>query len=324
MRHVAVTAHREAGVIQVPDLTQPLRDDQVRGPTLVSLISPGTELNHAFLAKDIFPRTVGYASVFRVEEVGSAVTDIPVGAVVLTTFGGHREFQDAERKSLIPLPGGLPPEKAVFARLAGVSMSTLDTTAARPPARVLVTGLGPVGNLAAQIFASCGYQVTAVDPVESRRASALKVGLTDVRASIAKGPVDLTDKVQLHIECSSHEKAVLDGAATIRKGGELVLVGVPWRRNTDHSAFDLLHVIFHRYVTVRSGWEWEVPIHPTDFQGNSLMENWAASVQWIASGKLNVDGMATSFAPEEAQKAYTALLDQTLPTPAALFDWRKR
>ena len=36
----------------------------------------------------------------------------------------------------------------------------------------------PVGNLAAQIFSLCGYNVTAIDPVESRRQLALSHGLT--------------------------------------------------------------------------------------------------------------------------------------------------
>jgi len=324
MRHIAVTAHREAAVVEVPDLAGPLAADQVRGPTLISLVSPGTELNYAFLAKDGFPHYVGYASIFRVEEVGSGVTDIPIGSLALTTFGGHREFQDAERKNIVPLPEGLAPEKAVFARLAGVSMSTLNTTAVRPPSRVLVTGLGPVGNLAAQMFAACGYQVTAVDPSKSRCESARKIGLEDIRTSLADGPVDLTDKVMLHVECSGHEKAASDGVATIRKGGEVVLVGVPWQRKTEIYAFDFLRSIFLRYATVRSGWEWEVPTQPTDFSGSSLVENWAAALRWIASGKLNVDGMTTSFAPEEVQKVYLGLLDQSLPTLSAIFDWRKR
>jgi threonine dehydrogenase-like Zn-dependent dehydrogenase len=321
MRQIAITAHRQAKVIEAPDFSEPPGSDEVRGRTVVSLISPGTELNYAYLAKQGFPMCMGYAAIFRVTEVGSGVTDLPAGALVFGT-GGHREYQQAERKDVVPLPDGLAPEKAVFARLAGVSMSTLNTTAARPPSRVLVTGLGPVGNLAAQVFAMCGYQVTAVDPVAKRREIATSAGLIDVRAAIGEGPVDIRDKVMLHVECSGHERAVLDGANAVRKGGEVVLVGVPWQRRTELFAFELLHTVFHRYVVLRSGWEWEVPRHPVDFAGSSIIENLAAAVQWIASGKIKVDGMAGLHAPDEAQKVYQGLLDQSLPTPSAIFDWR--
>lgn len=40
--------------------------------TLVSLTSPGTEINYNFLAKDGFPRRTGYAAVVEVQELGSA------------------------------------------------------------------------------------------------------------------------------------------------------------------------------------------------------------------------------------------------------------
>jgi len=321
MRQIAFTAKERAEVVEVPDLKESLKPQEVRGRTVISLTSPGTELNGGFL-QEKFPIYPGYACVFSVAETGSEVTDLPVGTLVFDS-GNHKEWQVSSRKGVIPVPAGLSAERAVFARLMGVSMSTLNTTTARPPSRVLVTGLGPVGNLAAQIFAACGYVVTAVDPVENRRKIALEAGLEDVRASVAEGPVDIKGKVALHVECSGHERAVLDGCNCVAKRGEVVLLGVPWQRRTDMHAFDILHAVFHRYLVLRSGWEWEVPIQPTDFRGNScILENYAAAMDWIASGRIKVDNLATLYSPAEAQKVYSGLLNQSLPTLAALFDWR--
>ncbi|SDT98843.1 Zinc-binding dehydrogenase [Verrucomicrobium sp. GAS474] len=323
MKQVAFTAHRQAEVVDLPDLTDPLNPGDIRGRTVISLTSPGTELNWGFLGKEHFPGYPGYASVFRVDEVASDVTDIAPGTLVYAS-GRHRDTQQVRRADAVPLPAGLAPEAAVFARLMGVSMSTLTTTTARPPARVLITGLGPVGNLAAQIFSTCGYRVTAVDPVESRRESARKMGLADVRPSLEAtgGAPEIVGQIALHVECSGHEQAVLDGCKAVGKRGEVVMVGVPWRKRTDLAAFDILHAVFHKYAVLRSGWEWEVPGHPTDFRPNSLIENYRAAIEWIASGRINLEGMASCYAPSEAQKVYSGLLDQSLPTPAALFDWR--
>ena len=88
-----------------------------------------------------------------------------------------------------------------------VSMSTLNTSAAHAPARVWVTSSGPVGNLAAQIFTRCGYRVTGIDPVESRRNIAKACGLKDIRASVRDDSADLERKIALHLECSRYEQA---------------------------------------------------------------------------------------------------------------------
>ena len=318
MKRIAFIEHKVAAVIDSPDFDDPLKPDEVRGHTLVSLVSPGTELNSGYLGSK-FPCHPGYASVFQVDEIGEAVRDLRIGDVVFGS-GNHAARQQASEGKAIKLPAELPPEVAVFARLAGVSMSSLNATVVRPPATVLVTGLGPVGILAGQIFATAGYGVIAVDPAPSRQKAASAVGLRDVRASIIGE--DLRDRIHLQIECSGHEQAVLDGCRCVRKGGEIFLVGVPWERKTESYAFDLLHEIFHRYVSVRSGWEWQVPIHPRDFAMNSIVDNLRAAQDWLAQGRLNVEGLAGLYAPGQAQDVYSGLLDQTLPTPTAVFDWR--
>ncbi len=318
MKRIAFIAHKMAVVIDSPDFDGPLKPDELRGRTLVSLVSPGTELNSGYLGSD-FPNHPGYASVFQIEEAGSEVLDLRIGDIVFGS-GNHTARQQASKGTVIKLPTELPPEVAVFARLAGVSMSSLNATVVRPPATVLITGLGPVGILAGQIFALAGYEVIAADPSASRRQTARAVGLRDVR-----GEVDgetLRDRVHLQVECSGHEQAVLDGCRCVRQGGEIFLVGVPWRRKTETFLFELLREIFHRYVSVRSGWEWQIPLQPRDFAMNSIMENLSAALGWLVEGRLKVAGLAGLYAPEQAQEVYSRLLDQSLPTPTAVFDWR--
>ncbi len=318
MKRIAFTALNQAELIEGPENTEPLGPAEIRGKTLVTLVSPGTELNWGFLGKT-FPMYPGYACIFRVEETGLEVQDIKLGTTVLS-MGGHSESQKVARQAALVIPAGLPPETAIFARLAGVSMSALNCTAIRPPARVLVTGLGPVGILAAQIFSAAGYEVSAIDPAESRRQTAKSLGVKNVSSTAAE--LNIENQISLHIECSGHEQAVLDGCRCLRKGGELFLVGVPWRRNTEIYAHDLLHAIFHRYIILRSGWEWQVPVHRQDFSQHSILDNHTTAMQWLADRRLNVEGLAGLYKPTLAQEVYSGLLDQSLATPTALFDWR--
>lgn len=325
MRAVSIVA-KETAVFSdnLPDMSGPVPPKHVRGRSLATLTSPGTELNYNYLGgkKVSYPNYPGYAAVFELTEVGEDAGSFKLGDVVLA-MGGHREFQQTPVDGTHRLPEGLAPEVAVFARLMAVGMSTLNTAAAHAPSRVLVTGLGPVGNLAAQVFKRCGYQVTAVDPVESRRTTARACGLADVRASVWDGPADLEGKIALHVECSGHEQAVLDGCKCVKKRGEVVMVGVPWARKTDIASFDLLHQIFHRYVVLRSGWEWEIPGNDQDFLHHSLYRNYEAALAWLNEGSVHVGPLVGLFHPAECQKVYQGLLKQSLPTPAAVFDWRK-
>ena len=317
---VIIAAQEKAELQTVERDSMPLDSDEIAGRTIVTLISAGTELASAYQATNGFPRGVGYAAVFEEEEIGSEVNDIHVGNYVFC-MGGHRSYQRTRRNGVLPLPQSLVPETAVFARLMGVSMSTLTTTTARPPEKVLVTGLGLVGNLAAQNFASCGYDVIACEPNEVRRNVAVQSGLNTVLPAVPLDDANIAGKVGLVIDCSGHEQAVLDGCHVVRKRGEVVLIATPWRRQTELYAHSVLHAIFHKYVVMRSGWEWELPGHTTDFRTNSIYGNLAAALKWLAEGRIRVDSLATKIPPREAQQAYQNLLHKQSERLTYLFDW---
>lgn len=322
MKRVMITGHQQAKLVDTPNADQPIDADRVRGHSLVTLVSSGTELNHAFLSQENFPKGVGYAAVFEIDEVGVEVNNFEVGDVVFAA-GGHCERHEALAAQCVKLPAGLAPEVAVFARLMGVSMTTLNNAAAHPPAKALVTGLGPVGYLAAQVFQRCGYDVVAADPVESRCELARAAGIRDVRSNISGDAADdLKGRISLHLECSGYERAVLDGCRLIRRKGECVLIGVPWSRRADIQSFDVLHAVFHNYVNLRSGWEWEIPRTEEMYRLHSIIENFQAAVRWLAEGSIKVDGLASLHSPADCQQVYASLLDQSMKTPAAIFDWR--
>jgi threonine dehydrogenase-like Zn-dependent dehydrogenase len=199
----------------------------------------------------------------------------------------------------------------------GVSWTTLTTTTARPTDHVLIMGLGIVGNLAAQLFQSAGYNVTAVDPAESRRTIAQRSGIIDIRTAC---PVE-DPTFALAIDCSGHEQAVLDACKVVRKGGEVVLLGVPWKKRTDVSAFDILHVVFHKYVVLRSGWEWSLPRTSRDFSPGSIFGNFASAMCWLATGRVKAQGLYKIARPSEAQAAYNDLLQQRGEHLSTVFDW---
>jgi threonine dehydrogenase-like Zn-dependent dehydrogenase len=248
------------------------------------------------------------------------VTSLKPGNIVFG-MAGHRSFSRLPAAEAVPVPAGLPLEQAGLARLMGVTMSTLVTTTARPPDPVLICGLGIVGLLGAQVFQAAQYEVVACDPDERRQELARQCGLQRVSAQPPLDDPALAGQIALALECSGHEAATLAAVQMVRKRGEVVLIGVPWVPRAQLSAFDLCHAVFHKYAVLRSGWEWEVPRHETEFRTGSQFGNFARALRWLAEGKVRVEGLYQVFAPADAAQAYRGLLEHSLERPAVVFDW---
>jgi len=319
---VVVTARENAQLVESEIDGGPLGPTEVAGTTLASVISPGTELNGMYLANE-FTQQPGYAACFRIDRIGEKVTCVKPGDRAFC-MGKHQSQQRFDQADVLKVPQILKSEHAVFARLMGDSMATLTTVTARPPERVLVTGLGPVGYLAAAIFGMCGYDVIAADPDESRRAALH--GVPGVRLTLDRADPEhpeLKDQVAVVVECSGHEQAALDGCKIVRKGGEVVLIGAPWKPRTQISAFDVLHSVFFRYVTLRTGWEWELPMHTTDFRHNSIWGHYSDELRWLGEGRIKVGHLYETRSPRDAQQAYQDLMHRRLESLSIVFDWTK-
>ena len=319
VRQIMFTAKEQAELLVVDGPPGLLKPNEVEGHTLASLISAGTELAYGYTG-DSFPAGSGYAAVFEIDAVGDAVENLNPGDRTIG-LGPHRSWQRMAARDVVRLPEDLSATDATFARMAMVSMSTLVTTTARPPGLVVVTGLGPIGHIAAQVFNTCGYQVIAVDPDAHRRGLAELKGLKRVFPSITLDDPDVAGKVDLVVECSGHEQAILDGCKVVRPRGEVVLIGVPWRSHTDISAHALVHAVFHNYVVLRSGWEWELPHQATDFRQGSLFANLGSALEWLDSGRISVEGLYQTMPPAKAQQAYQNLLNRKCNTLTIVFDW---
>lgn len=307
----------------------PLGENDIRGPTVCTLVSQGTEL--AWANGDDFPIRPGYAAVFRVEEIGSAVDGIEVGELRFC-MGAHRSTQQYEARFTLPVPQAMAPQTAVLARLMGVSMTTLMTTAARPGDKVIIAGAGPVGLLAAHNFKIGGYDVALVEPDSLRRNQASSTGITKTFEMMPDFDPAYAKKTALVVDCSGHEGAVLDACNIVRQGGEVVLVGVPWKKLTSISAHDVLQSVFFNYVRLRSGWEWELPILSRGFVWEELLEGYnnapygifdgfSRALDWLSKKMVPVEPLVTTRTAENPHALYTELSSKLIDEPLVVINW---
>lgn len=318
---VKFVAQAKAALVRETLHARELGDHEIFGKTLVSLISSGSERGGYmdYFGGNQYPMETGYAVVMEVLETGGLVQGVKPGDLV---FAGapHSLYNIVGDDNIVPVLEGMKPEEAVLCRFPAVSMTTMLKTQIRPIEPVLVTGLGIVGLMCAQMLKHCGYPVYAVDHNESRRQIAQSCGLTRVYASVKECPA--AGKFGLAVECSGAEQAAIDALDVLRKGGELSLVGVPWYRGTDTWAHDIFHKVFYGFITLTSGWEWSIPRHSSEFLPGSNYGNFAVGMEWIRSGDIKVDGIYELASPELCDQVYQAIVNKTAAKTCTIFDWR--
>jgi threonine dehydrogenase-like Zn-dependent dehydrogenase len=205
--------------------------------------------------------------------------------------------------------------------MSGIGWSAVSTTGARPPAKVLVIGLGMVGHMAVRIFSQCGYRVGAVDP-DSRRRELLKDHAEKIFESVPVGDPDWQDKTELALDCSGHEEAVYQACCLVKPGGEVAAAGVPWTPRSQRLCRDLIWKIFWRYVQLRSGWEWEVPWQSEPFRRGSFRQNCEQTMKWMQEGIIDLTGRYRAGDPRKCQEVYQELENQRTDILSSIFDWQ--
>lgn len=301
--------------------------------THVTLLSGGTE--GAFFqgmplpgsAPRPFPWSTGYANVGEVIAAGDHAS-VDEGDLVYT-LGHHATHVrvDTAHELCVAVPDGLEPEVAVFARLITVPLATVRTARARAGDPVAVVGLGLVGNLAAQVSQAAGMPTLAVELVPERRELAARCGVRNV--------VDPTDGDSLRpehvlvIEATGTAGGSMTALELARLGGEVSLVGTPWVADPSIAASDVFRAVHLRYVTLRSGWEWQLPLDDIAGQAHavhqpgSVTHSTGYSFDLLRSGQVRVRDLITHrVTPDQCQQVYTRAVDGRDEQLGVIFDWR--
>ena len=332
-KRIMVTGFRQVRLEAFEVPTDNLLETEVLIRTKVSLLSGGTE-GARFLGHPIpgrpptpYPFPTGYANIGEVIAVGSEKVPFQPGDLVYT-MSPHASIVrvDTAQRLCVKVPEGLPLEEAVFVRLVTVPLTTLRTSVARIGDRAAVVGLGLVGNLGAQLLVNAGMETTGVDLVASRRELAQRCGITHTVDPRDDGVIQPVHRLVL--EASGTAKGAVTAIALAQLGGEVSLVGTPWSPDPSVPSKDILEPIHVRYITIRSGWEWQLPIHDVReqpsavHQPGSIAHSTEAAFELLRRRQVRVRELITHrFSPEDCQSAYEGAVDRKDEQLAAIFHW---
>ena len=313
----------------------PLGEHEILAQTHYSLISAGTEL--ACLAGVeawfSFPQTPGYASVGEVVAVGDKVSAFAPGDRVYS-MGGHCQYQRIDtanpRALCVKAPAGMDLAQAVFARMICVSFTALRVSSIELGDYVAVTGLGLVGNFAAQLAGLQGGRVIGLDLSQSRVELARECGVARALAldpaTVEADVAAITDGagVTTLIEATGNPRALPPALPLVGRFGEVILLGTPrGAYETDLTpVLQRVHLDGHGNLTFKGAHEWRYPVPRDPFVKHSISRNAALALEYIRGGRLQVAPLHThTLKPEQARQAYDGLKHEKDEYIGVVFDW---
>lgn len=262
------------------------------------------------------PIPVGYCHVGTVLDAGG-VPGFSCGDRVVSN-GPHAEVVSVVPDVCARMPAGVDDDAAAFVPLAAIAWEGISLLAVAPGDKVVVIGLGLIGQIAVRILRLLGCEVLGLDPQPERRALARQHGAAVPDAGMDADTAALAwtggrGVAGVLITASASSDAIVNQAArSCRRRGRVVLVGVVGLR-LNRADFYRNEVSFQ--VSCSYGAR-------SMAVAGSARANFEQVLAWMADGKLRVADLVTHrFAFREALAAYAALADADRQALGIMLDY---
>ena len=265
------------------------------------------------------PLPLGYCNVGTVIAVGKNVTGFKVDDLVASN-GPHAELVAVPQNLCARIPPGVSAESAVFTVLGSIGLQGIRLAQPTFGETFVVSGLGVIGLLTAQLLLAHGCRVLGLDPDPSKCKLAGSLGIDALDLSSGVDPVswclDHTEGVGvdgvLITASTSSSEPVHVAAQVCRQRGRIVLVGVTGleiRRELFYKK-ELTFQVSCSYGPGRydPSYEQNGLDYPIGFVRWTEQRNFEAVIHALASGALSTDLLISHrFSVDEAVVAYDLL-----------------
>jgi predicted dehydrogenase/threonine dehydrogenase-like Zn-dependent dehydrogenase len=262
------------------------------------------------------PLPLGYCNAGEVIAVGSGVAEFQVGDRVVSN-GHHAEVVSVPKNLVAKIPDGVSYEEASFTVIGAIALQGIRLVQPTFGETVVVTGLGLIGLIAAQLLQANGCRVIGLDFDAQKVDLAKSWGIEAVALSGEADPVRLVENATqgigadaVLITASTKSNEVIAQAAQMsRKRGRIVLVGVIGLdiQRSDFYEKELTFQVSCSYGPGRYDdvYEQKGQDYPIGFVRWTEKRNFEAVLRAIATGQLQVQPLITEVVPlEQYQEVY--------------------
>lgn len=275
----------------------------------------------AVRAKLDSPIPLGYCHVGVVTEVGKDVVGFKLGDRVISN-GGHAEIVAVPVNLCAKIPDGVSDEEAVFTVLGSIALQGVRLAAPTLGECFVVTGLGIIGLITAQLLKANGCRVLGLDFDERRLKLAESYGIEAYRPSDDQGLLDraLTfsrgrgvDGVLIAAATDS-SSPLLQAAQMCRKKGRVVLIGVTGGEfsRTEFFKKEITFQVSCSYGPGRYDLDYEEQGHdyPVGYVRWTEGRNFEAMLDMLNAKEVRTENLISHrFDIENAQDAYETIKD---------------
>lgn len=250
------------------------------------------------------PMPLGYCNVGKVVGVGRGVTEFKVGDRVASN-GPHAEYVCIPQNLVAKVPDEVSDDEAAFTVIGSIGLQGIRNLNPQLGETIVVTGLGLVGLVTAQLLKSNGCNVIGLDFDQQKVDLAASKGIVALNPSTGVDPVSFVEEQTggvgadgVIITASAKTDEVIHQACEMsRKRGRIILVGVVGMnmRRDDFYKKELTFQVSCSYGAGRYDEEYEQKGHdyPLPYVRWTEKRNFQTILTSIAHGGLDVKSLIT-------------------------------
>ncbi|MBU1751890.1 MAG: bi-domain-containing oxidoreductase [Chloroflexi bacterium] len=269
------------------------------------------------------PVPLGYSSAGVVLEIGHGVAGFTIGDRVACAghgYASHAEVVSVPRNLCARIPEGVSFEQASFVALGGIALEAVRLARPEIGHRVVVIGLGLLGQLAVQTLKASGCRVLGTDLAADKLALARELGADavvnaadDVMSAVREFTGGHGADSVLIMASTESNQPIEQAAEACRERGRIVATGLV--------SLDIPRQPFYdkeiEFVVSRA---WGPGLYDADYEERDVeyplphvrwtaQRNMAAFLDLVAEGRVQVDPLITHRVPfEQALDAYEMIL----------------
>lgn len=267
------------------------------------------------------PLPLGYSNAGIVIGIGKNVSGFQIGDRVASN-GAHAEVVSVPQNLVAKIPDNVSDEAAAFTVVGAIALQSIRLVQPSLGETVVVTGLGLIGQITAQLLKANGCRVIGIDIDENKLALARNAGIdavhTDNAAAAVHAATNQSGSDAVIITATTRSNDVIAQAAGMcRKRGRIVLTGVIGLElnRADFYEKELSFQVSCSYGPGRYDLEYEEKgnDYPIGYVRWTAKRNFEAVLQAIASGQIDVRPLITKrVALKDYKDIYENLSDSNV------------
>ena len=271
---------------------------------------------NAVFPKNLIPLQLGYSSAGEVVQTGKGVSGFHVGDMVVSN-GNHAEYVSVNQNLCVRIPDNTDIKESAFTVLGSIALHGLRLSETSLGSRVVVIGLGIVGQLVCRLAEAQGSEVIGIDPDEERTE-----GNKNFFTSIEKASIQNVDSVIITAATSSNEP--IEVATKIaRNKAKIVVVGdIPLNISRNEFYYKELELVVSKsYGPGRYDKQYEVlgKDYPIEYVRWTENRNFEAFIKLLSQGQIYLlDLVSEEVSFDEAPSVYKKFTAETKPLSVVL------